>query len=343
MDPNLGARARFVNCVAAFGYHAPSMNPSVPAMPAMLDPAIRQLLATYFSPPPPPGPPDVAALRAAALVAPERLGGEPEPVRGIADAMIPGPAGLVPIRIYRPDGRRPLPLVVYAHGGGWVTGSLESHDKLCRILANRLAAIILAIDYRLAPEHPYPAALDDVDAVWRWVRREARALGSDPARHAVAGDSSGGNLVTALALRLRDRGESQPALQLLLYPALDAGCATESYREFADGFNLTAAQMRWYWEAYRGGARADDCAFSPLSAGTLAGLAPAVVAVATADVLRDDGMTYARRLGEAGVAAQLIRCDGMIHGFLRWTGAVPAALQWIDTIAAAARLSPGRA
>jgi len=304
----------------------------------MIDPTIRHLLDTHFAAPATSAPPDIAALRAAALAAPQILGGDAELADGVADAMIPGPAALVPIRIYRPAGERPLPLVLYAHGGGWVTGSLDSHDKLCRILANRLAAMIVAIDYRLAPEHVYPAALDDVDAVWRWVRREAPALGSDPRRLALAGDSSGGNLVAALALRLRDRGEPQPALQILLYPVLDAACATDSYREFATGYNLTAAQMRWYWNAYRGTASADDAGFSPLAARSLAGLAPAVVAIATADVLRDDGIVYVQRLTAAEVPATLVRCEGMIHGFLRWTGAVPAARDRIAAIAAAARL-----
>lgn len=304
----------------------------------MIDPAIRRLLDTYFAAPPPSGPPDVAALRAAALAAPQHLGGVAESVSGVADAMVPGPTGLVPIRIYRPAGERPLPLVLYAHGGGWVTGSLDSHDKLCRILANRLAAIVIAVDYRLAPEHVYPAALDDVDAAWQWIRREARALGSDRARHAMAGDSSGGNLVAALALRLRDRGEPQPALQLLLYPALDAACASDSYETFATGHNLTAAQMRWYWSAYRSTAPVGDPALSPLAAPTVAGLAPAVIAVAEADVLRDDGLAYARKLADAGIATRVVHCQGMIHGFLRWTGVVPAARDWIDAIAAAARL-----
>lgn len=304
----------------------------------MIDPAIRQLLDSYFTAPEESGAPDVAKLRAAAVDAPRLFGGSPPGLADVRDATVAGPAGPVPIRIYRPSGDGPLPLVLYAHGGGWVVGSLDSHDTLCRVLANRLSAILVAVDYRLAPEHVYPAALDDVEAAWRWVRREARALGSDARRHAVAGDSSGGNLAAALTLRLSARGEPQPARQLLLYPALDAGSAAASYREFASGYNLTGAQMRWFWDVYRAGSPADDPQLAPLAARDLAGLAPAVVAVADADVLRDEGVAYAGRLAAAGVRTDLIRCTGMIHGFLRWTGAVPAARAWIDTIAAAARL-----
>jgi acetyl esterase len=305
---------------------------------AMIDPAIRQLLDRYFAAPEAPGEPDIARLRAAALDAPRLFGGAPPALAEVRDAAVAGPAGPVPIRIYRPSGAGPLPLFLHAHGGGWVAGSLASHDTLCRILADRLSAILVAVDYRLAPEHVYPAALDDVDAAWCWVREEARSLGSDPLRHAVVGDSSGGNLAAALTLRLRARGEPQPARQVLLYPALDAGSAAASYREFASGYNLSAAQMRWFWNIYRGGSPVDDPQLAPLAAQDLSGLAPAVVAVAGADVLRDEAVAYAVRLAAAGVPTELVDCKGMIHGFLRWTGAVPAAHTWIDIIATAARL-----
>jgi acetyl esterase/lipase len=306
-------------------------------MPTMLDPAIRRLLDTVFNVPPGAEDPDVAQLRAAAEKAPELLGGEPLAIESIADARVPGDAASIAVRIYRPSTSTPLPLVLYAHGGGWVTGSLASHDRVCRILASRLQTVVVAVDYRCAPEHVFPAALDDVAAAWQWARANTRNLGADGVRFAVAGDSSGGNLAAALTLRLRADGAPQPQLQLLLYPALDATCSRESYREFATGFNLSAAQMTWYWDAYRAGAAQDAPELSPLAAGDLAGLSPAIVAVAESDVLRDDGLEYAQRLEAAGVPVQLIRCDGMIHGFLRWTGAVPAAWHWIDTIAAAGR------
>jgi acetyl esterase len=301
----------------------------------MLDPDIRRLLDTFFNLPAPPGPPDVARVRAAAETAPKVLGGPAEEVDSIRDTTAPGRAGPVPVRIYRPASSAPLPLLLYAHGGGWVTGSLDSHDKLCRILTNRLGSVIVAVDYRLAPEHVYPAALDDVEAVWQWACGNARALGADGARFTVAGDSSGANLVAALTLRLKRERAAQPDAQLLLYPALDATCSRASYREFSSGYNLTGDQMSWYWEAYRAGADSLQPELSPLSANDLADLPPAVIAVATADVLRGDALDYARRLEAARVPVRVVECTGMIHGFLRWTGEVPAARRWIDVIATA--------
>jgi len=303
----------------------------------MLDPDIRRLLDTVFDAPPDSAAPSIEELRAAAEEAPKLLGGEPEIVASIRDLHAPGSAGAVPVRVYRPELAAPLPLVLFAHGGGWVVGSLDSHDKLCRILANRLGAVVVAVDYRLAPEHVYPAALDDVEAAWRWARAEARSLGADGERFAVAGDSSGGNLAAALTLRLRAQGAAQPDLQLLLYPALDATCSRASYREFAEGYNLSGAQMAQYWDLYCAGAAPDAPELSPLAAAHLSELPPAVVALAAADVLRDDGREYARRLEAAGVPTRVVDCAGMIHGFLRWTGEVAAALVWIDAIAAAAR------
>lgn len=303
----------------------------------MLDPDIRRLLDTVFNVPPDSAAPSIAQLRAAAEEAPRLLGGEPEVVASIRDLHAPGPADTVPVRVYRPESLATLPLVLFAHGGGWVVGSLDSHAKLCRILANRLGAVIVAVDYRLAPEHVYPAALDDIEAAWRWARVEAHSLGADGERFAVAGDSSGGNLAAALTLRLRAQGAVQPDLQLLLYPALDATCSLASYREFSTGYNLSGAQMAEYWDLYRGGASPSVPELSPSAAADLSDLPPAVVAVAAADVLRDDGCEYARRLEAAGVPTRVVDCAGMIHGFLRWTGEVPAALGWIDAIAAAAR------
>ncbi len=305
----------------------------------MLDPAIRRLLDTVFNVPQEVAEPDVAQLRAAAEKAPQLLGGEPLAIDSTTDVQIPGTAASFMVRVYRPFAGAPLPLLLYAHGGGWVTGSLTSHDRVCRILASRLQAVVVAVDYRCAPEHVFPAALDDVAAAWQWARGHTRNLGADGVRFAVAGDSSGGNLVAALSLRLRADGAPLPQLQLLLYPALDATCSRDSYREFATGFNLSATQMAWYWDTYRAGAAPDAPELSPLAAGNLAGLPPAIVAIAENDVLRDDGLEYARRLEVVGVPVKLIRCEGMIHGFLRWTGAVPAAWHWIDAIAAAARAS----
>lgn len=303
----------------------------------MIDPDIQRLLDTIFNAVPVTAAPDVAALRAAAEDAPKRLGGEQEALASVRDVDAPGPARPVPLRLYRPEGDGPFPLMLYAHGGGWVTGSLDSHDKLCRILAKRLPAVVVAVGYRCAPECVYPAALDDVEAAWRWVQTHAVEVGADGARFGVAGDSSGGNLAAALTLRLRAAGEPQPDLQLLLYPALDSACSRASYRDFSAGYNLSAAQMTWYWDAYRAESPHDVPELSPLAAASLAALAPAVIAVAENDVLRDDAIDYARRLAGDGGAVKVIRCDGMIHGFLRWTGEVRAAIRWIDRIADASR------
>lgn len=303
----------------------------------MLDRDIRTLLDTHFAVRPDATAPDVAALREAAERAPALFGETPEFVARVRDDVAIGAGGeRVPVRIYDPSDARAKPLVLFAHGGGWVTGSLDSHDPLCRMLANRLDAVVVAVHYRRAPEHRYPAALDDFDAAWHWCREACFALRADTARMAVAGDSSGGNLAAALALRLRRRRESQPALQLLLYPALDARAASPSYDAFAIGFNLSAAMMRWYWSAYAAGADRDDETLSPLAAGDLSGLAPAVVATVDADVLHDDGVAYARRLRDAGVEARTVECPGMVHGFLRWTRAVPASCGIIETICATA-------
>ena len=304
----------------------------------MLDADVRKLLDTVFAAPPNASAPDVTALRAAAERAPSRFGAAPEPVSRVRDVVASSRRGLrVPLRVYDPLPSMQKPLVLFAHGGGWVTGSLDSHDRLCRMFANRLDAAVVAVGYRCAPEHRYPAALDDVDAAWHWCREEARALHVDANRMAVAGDSSGGNLAAALTLRLRTRREAQPLLQLLFYPALDARAASPSYDEFATGHNLTAAMMRWYWKVYAADARHADPELAPLAAVDCAQLAPALIAWARADVLRDDGLAYARRLEAAGVPVRTLECVGMVHGFLRWTGAVPAAVACIEAICAAAK------
>ena len=303
----------------------------------MLDPDIRHLLDTVFNLPPGAAQPEVAALRKAAEEAPRRLGGLPEALASVTDASAAVESRTIALRVYRPETQSVLPLLLYAHGGGWVTGSLDSHDRVCRMLANRLPAIVVAVDYRCAPEHVYPAALDDVEAAWHWARANAVQLGADGARFVVAGDSSGGNLAAALTLRLRARRAALPDLQLLLYPALDATCSRASYREFAAGYSLTGPQMAWYWDAYRAGTAIDAAELSPLAATDLSGLPGAVIAVAECDVLREDGLHYARALAAAGVPVRIVDCEGMIHGFLRWGGAVAAALTWMDAIAGASR------
>jgi acetyl esterase len=303
----------------------------------MVDPDIKRLLDSVFKATAAAGRPDIAALRKGAEDMAKLLGGKPEALASVSDSRATAGMHSVPVRIYRPETKVALPLLLYAHGGGWVTGSLDSHDRLCRMLANRLPAIVVAVDYRCAPEHAYPAALDDVETAWHWARANTAQLGADGVRFIVAGDSSGGNLAAALTLRLRAGRSPLPDLQLLLYPALDAGCSRATYRAFASGYNLTGPQMAWYWETYRASAPIDAIELSPLAASDLSGLPPAVVVVAECDVLRDDGLEYAGALAAAGVTVRTLDCSGMIHGFLRWGGAVPATLTWIEAIAAASR------
>ena len=240
----------------------------------------------------------------------------------------------VPVRIYRPDdSTEPSPALVFFHGGGWVVGSIETHDGITRALANRSGCVVVSVEYRVAPEHRFPAAIDDAWSATRWVLSNAAELGIDPARLAVGGDSSGGNLAAAVALRARD-ADIPLALQLLVYPVLDRSFSTGSYAEFAEGFSLTQAGMRWYWSHYLGEADGADRDASPARETDLTGLAPAFVATAELDPLRDEGEAYARRLEDAGVPTAHVRYDGMIHGFLRMPAAIDRAADALDDLSA---------
>jgi acetyl esterase/lipase len=272
----------------------------------------------------------VAQARAFHVEDAAALNGPAVPVAAVADRLVPGPAGELPVRVYTPEGSPPFPIVVFFHGGGWVVGTLDSFDPLCRALAAAVPAVVVSVDYRLAPEHPWPAAAEDAYAATLWASRNAAELGGAQHRLAVAGESAGGNLAAVVALGARDRGGPAIAFQLLVYPPLDAAGDTASWREFAEGFFLTADGMRWYWDHYLGGAdgRAPDA--SPLRAAFFGGLPPALVIEADHDVLRDEGEAYAARLAQAGVPATASRYPGMVHGFVRWravTGAADAALQ----------------
>ena len=248
----------------------------------------------------------------------------------VAGRVVPGPAGDLPVRVYTPEGEPPFPIVVWFHGGGWVDGTLDTYDPLCRALAAAVPAVVVSVDYRLAPENPYPAAVEDAYAATAWASRNAAALGGAQHRLAVAGDSAGGNLAAVVALGARDRGGPPIAFQLLVYPVLDAAGDTASWRDHAEGFYLTAAGMRWYWDHYLGPADGSAPDASPLRAAFLGGLPPALVIGAEHDILRDEGEAYAARLRDAGVAATASRYPGVVHGFFRWralTGAADAALQ----------------
>lgn len=249
------------------------------------------------------------------------FGGAPLPMHEVRDVMIPTPDGDLPARLYRADARDADRLVVYFHGGGWVVGSIESADSACRFLARHSGASVLSVQYRLAPEHPFPAAPDDALAAFRFAVSRAADWGHDPGLIAVAGDSAGGNLAAVLCQDLRTAEETHPAFQLLFFPVTDLSTKHPSYAAFADGFFLTEKQMDWYRGHYlSGGQPATDPRVSPLLAEDLTGLPPAYVAVSGFDVLRDDGEAYARRMAAAGVRVALRRHDGLIHAFVNSTG-----------------------
>jgi acetyl esterase len=264
----------------------------------VLDPELDQILDgvnALVGPAPETVPVDLA--RAAHAAETERLAGEGPAVADVRDDV----AGGVPVRVYEPEGARGT--IAYLHGGGWVMGNLESVDAVCRALANASGARVVSIDYRLAPEHPFPAALDDALAA-------TTAVDAD----IVAGDSAGANLAAVVALRLRDRIK----LQLLVYPVTDAGVNTPSYGEFDESYGLTAAAMQRFWRLYLDGAEGLDPDASPLRATDLEGAPPAYVLTASHDVLRDEGEAYAAALKGAGVAVEHVRREGAIHGFWRW-------------------------
>jgi acetyl esterase len=282
-----------------------------------------------------PGPPahevPVADARAAHSREAARLCGPGEPVAEVRDLR----AADVPVRIFRPQGERPLPVVAYLHGGGWMMGTLDSYDALLRALANASGAIVAGVDYRLSPEHRFPAALDDSLAAVRWLAANAAELGGDGSRLAVAGDSAGGNLAAVVARRLR--GELPLRAQILVYPVIDAAFDTASYRDFAQGHGLSAASMQRFWRLYLDGTDPGHPDASPLHAGDLAGLPPAYVLTAEEDVLRDEGEAYADALRAAGVPTELVRWPGTIHGFFRWLAVAPAAREAVDAVGARLR------
>jgi len=251
------------------------------------------------------------------------------------DRTIPGPAGAIPVRVYRP-GDEPAPVLVYFHGGGWVLGSLNTHHGVCATLARLAGCVVCSVDYRMAPEHRFPAALDDAWAVTTWVAEHAEELGGAPGALAVGGDSAGGNLAAVCALRARDAG-IPIALQLLVYPVTDADLDTPTYREFADGYFLTRYSMEWFWGHYLPEGDRFHPDASPLRAADVGGTAPALVITAGFDPLRDEGEAYARRLEDAGVPVTLTRYDGMIHGFFRMPGAMDKASDALAEAAGALR------
>lgn len=264
------------------------------------------------------------------------LAGAPEEVGKVENRNIPGPGGEIPVRIYTPKGEGPFPALVYYHGGGWVIGNLETVDVPCRLLANRANCVVVSVDYRLAPEHKFPAAADDSYAAAKWVVENAASIQVDVERVAIGGDSAGGNLAAVVALMARDKGEISLAYQMLVYPVTNHSYATESYTENADGYLLTKDSMVWFWNHYlRNEEDGKNPYASPLQAEDLSGLPPALVLTGEFDPLRDEGEAYAERLREAGVQVEAKRYDGMIHGYFWMPGVLEQGRQSIEHAAKA--------
>ena len=266
------------------------------------------------------------SLRAASLA------GEVEEVAHVEDRHLPGPGGSISFRLYSPAPDRTLPALLYIHGGGWVVGDLDTHDSVCRAIARRAECVVLALDYRLAPEDPFPAAVEDAWAGLSWLADHATDLGADAGRIAVGGDSSGGNLSAVLAQRSRDRGGSKLAAQVLIYPVTDCDFDTDSYRDAATGYGLTRESMLWYWNQYLPdeSKRVSPDA-SPLRAPDLSELPPALVITCKLDPLASEGAAYAEALRSAGVRVEHIIESDMIHGYIRMGGVVSRARKsWDD-------------
>jgi acetyl esterase len=288
----------------------PTMKTILDAMPQMLTPETLQL-----------GAPELRRLskQRPALGAVTEVG-------RIENRNIPGPAGEIPLRIYWPKGADPRGLLVFFHGGGWVMCDLDSHDPTCRALTQGAGCVTVSVDYRLAPEHRFPAAPEDCYAATRWAAANARELGADASRVAIGGDSAGGNLTAAVALMARERGGPRLVHQLMVYPVTDLAFQTASFKENAQGYMLTDEAMFWFRDQYVSNPRdARDPLASPLAARDLSGLPPATVITAEFDPLRDEGEAYGARLGQAGVAADVKRYDGVIHGFFGMGELLPQA------------------
>jgi len=246
--------------------------------------------------------------------------GPPEAVAAVEDRTLPGPAGEIPIRIYRASSEPALPVLVYYHGGGWVIGDLETHDRECRALCNSAGCIVVSVDYRLAPEHPFPAAVEDSWAALTWVAQHAASLGGDPDRLAVGGDSAGGNLAAVVALMARDAGGPALRHQLLIYPGVTGDTSQHaSYEENAEAPFLPKRTIEYFMGHYFGPEQTtiDEMRAAPLTASSHADLPPALVVTAEYDPLRDEGRAYADKLEAAGVAVKYSEYPGMPHLFFQ--------------------------
>lgn len=277
----------------------------------------------------------IAEGRALSIATAAAANGPPEAVKHVEDKVLHTEVGDVPVRIYTPEGMGPFPALVYFHGGGWVFSNLDTHDGVSRQMTNRVPAVVVSVDYRLAPENKFPAAVEDAYAATVWVVENASALNVDAQRIVVVGDSAGGNLAAVVALMAHDRGGPKLAYQVLIYPVIDYHTpGLPSYHELAEGYNLTRKDMIWFWECYLNNEQEANNPYAvPLRAESLQGLPPALVITAGYDPLRDEGEAYAARLQAEGVHVTLKRYGGMIHGFFNMSGIIDQGKQAINEIA----------
>jgi acetyl esterase len=296
----------------------------------VLDPQIQAVLEEQAAAGwQPPGEVAVEELRAQSARLAKEQWGELDEVHSVEDTDADG----VPLRIYRPvDTDEPSMALVFFHGGGWVTGSIETHDGPARAIARRAGIVVVSVDYRLAPEHPFPAAVDDAWTATQWVSSHAADLNLDADRIGVGGYSAGGTLATVVAARARHHAVPL-ALQLLVYPPTSAAADTPSYSLFSEGYGLTRAGMRWYWEQYLAGADGSNPEASPSQLDDLRRLPRAIVVTAEADVLRDEAEAYAQRLFLSTVETEGYRYDGMVHGFMSMAGKVERSNAAYDELA----------
>jgi acetyl esterase len=252
----------------------------------------------------------------------------------VEDRQIPGPVQTIKVRVYTPQvsqEQASLPVLVWYHGGGFVIGDLDSHDSACRALANQTECLVVAVDYRLAPEHKFPGAVEDCEAALQWVAAHATELGGDPGRIAVGGDSAGGNLAAVVALLAREKGGPKLCFQLLIYPCVAPEPETPSHHQFAEGYLLTRKTITWFFKQYlRSSKDTLDPRYAPLEEKDLSSLPPSLVIVAGFDPLRDEGVDYAKALIDAGNKVTLSNYEGMIHGFYLMGGMIDKANQAIE-------------